>query len=945
MAGGEKKGIFSRLFKRAEEPETPQQEKENKKLERTAVEQQTEEKAPEHPPRGSDARAFVPVLEKVDAVELELDIPEHEISTVALSVRDLEALSPDDRGSDHPLDLIPEDTTLQGTELETIEGPADIRSLAYASEQAEQPAPTMSEMVAPDRVAMEPLLRQDEREGTTQHVHDRSATRDEDDNDIELDLEDDEGGSQPQDGGPLVAESTPQTAIVGEQESSVASDQEAAAVTSGEVARAYGFPEFTDSEKIETPSQQSPVALQKEIETEEVSEEEPVEPSPTELLGFPGAFADTPLERKDLNRLTPQMSTQAATLAEIVKTCQSPMRIAVRGAAGTGKTTLLRAVEALLPDTVASMRLAADDYLKMGSHRAVPWLFLEGFVAGLEEIASSNGDTDLAVLAAHIRDRLKLFAHADVWSKEEEPTAALARQGAEDPSVVAAISLLKKELPILVESALYAASAERICVMVDDADRLDSTTAQELLEAMRRFLDLEGLVFLIVCDSEIVESPVGATYGEEMAADEPLSRSERAFQLSVSVRSDYESAKHRLTGLLHIAGFRDAEHDVNDYVDLLTHSVGLNPRREKLVFNRLVAELRTLLATGSGLEPENEDAARSRKLLFGMICLDMAYPKVFQLLRNVSSNGKALGRLMEERLRDPGEVLIMDQEFALFANGVDRAESARELVAFVDVFTNILFRGDRNAVLDAGSAQLLRQLADFPVTAFSAMPMSRKIQEREAILSEFCRQVLVRVKQLCGNGAPDASDRKVRNVESGSPWFWLWFLRDPAKVVWGPGRAIYEVSFSIDNVVSVSLKCNATKLVERGVARDILDGLGKLPLVEDGDFHFSEYDNGMIQIENVLFECSCDSAFDLVEEEIDVVAETLKDLIDATSNLFDRTPREEVSGRQPVAMFQVPCKVCGNPLEQITLKDGSEAYRCDICRKLYKPKRSLKGSV
>ncbi len=945
MAGGEKKGIFSRLFKRAEEPETPRQEERHKKLALTAVEEQTEKKAAEHPSGASDAPTPVPVLEKVDAVELELDIPEHEISTVALSVKDLEALSPDDRGSAHPLDLIPEDTTLQGTELETIEGPADIRSLAYASAQAEEPATTMREMVAPDRDAMEPLLRQDEREGTTQHVHAEPSTRDEDDNDIELDLEDDEDGSQPQDAAPVAAEVTPQAPIVGEQESSVASDQEAAAVTSGEVAKAYGFPEFTDSEKIETSAQQSPMALQEEIKRGEVSEEEPVELGPTELLGLPGAFADTPLERKDLNRLTRQMRTQAETLAEIVKTCQTPMRIAVRGAAGTGKTTLLRAVEALLPATVAPMRLVADDYLKMASNRALPWLFLERFVAGLEEIASSNGDTDLAVLAAPIRDRLKLFAHADVWSRGEESTAPLARQQDEQFGVVAAVSLLKKELPALVQSALHAASAERICVMVDDADRLDSVTAQELLEAMRRFLELESLVFLIVCDSEIVESPVAATYGEEMSADEPLARLERAFQLSVSVRSDYESAKHRLTGLLDIAGFRDAEHDVNDYVDLLTHSVGLNPRREKLVFNRLVAELRPRLETGSGLEPENEDTARSRKLLFGMICLDMAYPKVFQLLRNVSSNGKALGRLIDERLRDPGEVLMMDQEFALFANGVDRAESARELVAFVDVFTNILFRGDRNAVLDAASAQLLGQLADFPVTSFRGVPMIRKVQEREAILSEFCRQVVVRVKQLCGNGAPDASDRKVRNVESGNPWFWLWFLRDPAKVVWGPGRVIYELSFNKDNVVAVSLRCNAPKLVERGVANDILDGLGKLPLVEDGDFHFSQYDNGMIQIENVLFECSCDSAFDLVEEEIDVVAETLQDLIDATSNLFDRTLREEVSGRQPVAMFQVPCKVCGNPLEQITLKDGSEAYRCDTCRKLYKPKRSLKAGA
>ena len=108
MAGGEKKGMFGKLFGRKEKtedtkPETrkaqtrrPPTKSGKENTQQAANSRVTKDSSPKESKKDSAPKES----KKSDAVELELDIPEHEISTVALSVEDLDvSLAPED----HPV--------------------------------------------------------------------------------------------------------------------------------------------------------------------------------------------------------------------------------------------------------------------------------------------------------------------------------------------------------------------------------------------------------------------------------------------------------------------------------------------------------------------------------------------------------------------------------------------------------------------------------------------------------------------------------------------------------------------------------------------------------------------------------------------------------------------------------------------------------------------------
>jgi hypothetical protein len=57
----------------------------------------------------------------------------------------------------------------------------------------------------------------------------------------------------------------------------------------------------------------------------------------------------------------------------------------------------------------------------------------------------------------------------------------------------------------------------RIVVFIDDLDRCSPDRALEVLESIKSFFDIEGIVYVIGMDSETINSLVKKKYGEESA--------------------------------------------------------------------------------------------------------------------------------------------------------------------------------------------------------------------------------------------------------------------------------------------------------------------------------------------------------------------------------------------------------------------------------------------
>jgi CheY-like chemotaxis protein len=127
-----------------------------------------------------------------------------------------------------------------------------------------------------------------------------------------------------------------------------------------------------------------------------------------------------------------------------------------------------------------------------------------------------------------------------------------------------------------------------IVVFVDDLDRCADTTAIEICEAIKLYLDLPGLVFVLGCDLNVLaRMPVQGAYMEgSLRVRQYL---EKIVQVSYQIATPAEGAVRAM-----IRGYADRSRTgdllTDAVVRLIASQSGGNPRRIKRLFNSFVAE-------------------------------------------------------------------------------------------------------------------------------------------------------------------------------------------------------------------------------------------------------------------------------------------------------------------------------------------------------------------
>jgi hypothetical protein len=301
----------------------------------------------------------------------------------------------------------------------------------------------------------------------------------------------------------------------------------------------------------------------------------------------------------------------ARAFAAIARQRDSQFAIGIFGDWGSGKTTLMRAIERELEtnETVVTLWFNAWRY-EREEHLIVP--LLDTLREVLKEWAERpDRDPDLrerarraaatvsraagALLAglsvtAGIPGGSSLVldldrAQAD-WRQREEEDARQPRS-----LYHAVFRALRQALAQFVERG-----QQRIVVFIDDLDRCLPTSALQLLESMKLFFDLEGFVFVVGLDREVVQRAVELKYRPLEAAagavDSPVKGSEyikKVFQLPftlplVSVRQVNEFLASLEPGLP-ARQREDLRKRVRPHLDHVITKAGVNPREIKRYLN------------------------------------------------------------------------------------------------------------------------------------------------------------------------------------------------------------------------------------------------------------------------------------------------------------------------------------------------------------------------
>lgn len=337
---------------------------------------------------------------------------------------------------------------------------------------------------------------------------------------------------------------------------------------------------------------------------------------PALTAGEPGGYAgfkvvlDDPAVNPGLG-----FSDYAAALAEMTLYSQAEFAVGIFGGWGSGKTTLMQAVCRRLADDdrVVTVWFNAWRYEK-DPHLIIPLLdVLRDALQDRARTAPWARDAAVAVGRAGraLLAGLKLSVDAIPGFKIDfEPSKvieAISKSDSKGPVSFyhAGFALLRKAI-----ADISGNGVRRVVIFVDDLDRCLPASALEMLESMKLLFGVEGCVFVVALDEEIVEKAVAVKYGAtaEVGGAEYI---KKIFQVPFTLP---RTGIGQLPGYLDLiettAGFGDAQlADFRDHVRphfrYLADEGVINPREIKLLINTYVLQLKVLSPRlGDDLHPD-----------------------------------------------------------------------------------------------------------------------------------------------------------------------------------------------------------------------------------------------------------------------------------------------------------------------------------------------------
>lgn len=156
---------------------------------------------------------------------------------------------------------------------------------------------------------------------------------------------------------------------------------------------------------------------------------------------------------------------------------------------------------------------------------------------------------------------------------------------------------------------------------IDDLDRLEPSTAVELLEVLKLFLDCPHCVYVLAIDYSVVIRGVKAKYGKDFDEEKGRAFFDKIIQVPFQVPVERYDINNFIkscmneTGITPPSAAKDGIGNVKNYTSLVKHSIGNNPRAIKRLFNAFLL-LENILGEESYYKDEKKQI-----LLFALQCM------------------------------------------------------------------------------------------------------------------------------------------------------------------------------------------------------------------------------------------------------------------------------------------------------------------------------------
>ena len=383
---------------------------------------------------------------------------------------------------------------------------------------------------------------------------------------------------------------------------------------------------------------------------------------------------DLPIEKLADDNL--HISNYIEGLSDFIRTCATPMTIALQGDWGTGKTSFMNLVidhleksepfgngskklndeeNNHLDDEVITIVFNTWKYAQFNQAQNLSQSFLSYVISQLYGMSISkvlskaeeyepgakkeNGIISSAkiigklmsgvtntvvsqVLSSYLTGTIPMVQSAEISLKSEENNA-FDRMTQMDSAV--AIEGLKNEFIKAVEYRINESKSDenrnkRIAIFIDDLDRLNPIIAVNLLEVIKIFLDVPNCVFVLSVDYAIVTKGVKLKNGDSDMDDE---KAHNFFDKMIQVPFRIPMEFYNFEGFLK-KNLPEIKNFANLH-DLIRHSIGNNPRGVKRLLNSYYL-ISNIMFRGADAD-QNE---KQRGQLIALLCMQLSHEPLYR---------------------------------------------------------------------------------------------------------------------------------------------------------------------------------------------------------------------------------------------------------------------------------------------------------------------------
>lgn len=357
-------------------------------------------------------------------------------------------------------------------------------------------------------------------------------------------------------------------------------------------------------------------------------------------------YRDIPVEKLEQDEFG--IAKYVKALCSFIKSCDTPITIALQGEWGSGKSSYMKIIENCLcgenvpqQERYESIWLNTWElFLENDYEKAVQKLIFS-LISQMEEhfdklVEKQNAEKRKATL----RNCLRTFSGValDVINLTGEHSDELLNKMFSSQESGGSIRKAKESFDLFltseVEEKQNGVTDQAFLIFVDDLDRLEPKMAVTLLEALKNLFDIKKCIFILAIDYDVVACGIEQKYGRKNINNRNIQQD--FFDKLIQVPYVIPMARYQIGPMvmhrLRKMNCFEREYDYERYGEMLESIVKLATNKNPRSIKRLMNMMQLMLAMDLQDGEEQSCSPEFRTLELLLMAMQLSFPQVYDMI-------------------------------------------------------------------------------------------------------------------------------------------------------------------------------------------------------------------------------------------------------------------------------------------------------------------------